>query len=263
MSNLPKLLPPIKAYEGAPLQIRLDMYVGFVNPGVTAEIYFNKVKKYEVPGVYNSGLNRVTIDFTADQIREMPLIADCRIRFGSNQYPLRAQIKPTSEGSSDGVVGYTISLSGDSYTVVEILGLDLVAEQVDIATEKATEASASAASSAEWAQSAGDFSATAATSATTATTQAGIATTQATNAGNSAAAASSAKTAAETARDQAQAAMINKMDTFYANTYALMQTFLATRNTPCQVLVLADENYGNLPRMHTWTGSVLSQPLTY
>lgn len=160
------------------------MYTGFINPGVTFEVYFNKVKKYEITGVYNAGLNRITADFTAEQIKEMPLIADVRVRFGADKYPLRVKIKPSSEGSSDGVVGYTIGLSGDSYTVVEILGLSLVEEQVTIATEKAAEATTQASISAAGAATATD---------------------KATEASGSATAAANAKVAAESAQQSAQA----------------------------------------------------------
>lgn len=145
MSNLPKQLPSIKAFDQSPLTIRLDMYSGFVAPDtITFEVWWKGAKRYDVTGVYNSGDNRITADFTALQIQEMPLIADCRIRFGVDQYPFRVQIKPTSDGTADGVVGYTITQDGDSYTVVEIVALDLVTEQAGIATDKAQEALSSA-----------------------------------------------------------------------------------------------------------------------
>lgn len=219
------------------------MYTGFVDPGVTFEVYFNKVKKYEITGVYNAGLNRITADFTAEQIKEMPLIADVRVRFGADKYPLRVKIKPSSEGSSDGVVGYTIGLSGDSYTVIEILGLSLVEEQVGIATEKANQTAADALQTAADRVQTGQDAATA--------------TTKATEAAGSATAAVNAQTAAEAARDEAIQVLAQKMDSYRVNTFADLQTFISNPDVGvCDILVLFDETYGGLPRKHTYTGDV-------
>lgn len=103
------------------------------------EVYHNRVKQYEITPTYDPSTRTLIGTLTAEQIDALPLIAELRVRF-DDKYPFKAQLKPTTEGSDDGVVGYNVTLSGDSYTVVEIMGMDLVTEQVAIATDKAAEA---------------------------------------------------------------------------------------------------------------------------
>lgn len=144
MTNLPVNLPPIKAFEGASKTIRLDMYEGFDVPGqMVFEVYYNRVKQYDLTPSYNTSSRQLTATFTAEQVKAFPLIADVRVRFDSS-YPFRLQIKPTTEGTDDGVVGYTIQQTGDSYTVIEIYAKDEIDAQVEVATQKAEEAAANA-----------------------------------------------------------------------------------------------------------------------
>jgi hypothetical protein len=215
------------------------MYDGFVEPSVIVfEVFYSRVKQYDVTGVYDSGLNRITATFTADQIKAMPLIADFKVRFDS-VYPLVGTIKPSSTGSQSDVVGYTINISGDSYTVVEILGMGLVNEQVAIASEKAAEAAA------DRIQTGLDRISVANDKAAVSADKAIVAADKATTVAAKAAAeeardiANDAKTGAETARDVAISVSVEKI---YVATYAEAVPYF-TGSKSREVYVEADEAY--------------------
>lgn len=174
------------------------MAEGFVVPSQMAfEVYHNRVKQYEITPTYDPSTRTLIGTLSAEQIDALPLIAELRVRF-DDKYPFKAQLKPTTEGSDDGVVGYNVSLSGDSYTVVEIMGMDLVTEQVAIATDKAAEASENAVLATQ--------------KASEATSGAATATIKATEAGQASEQAISAQQAAEAARDEAVSVLSGESD---------------------------------------------------
>lgn len=154
------------------------------------------------------------------------------------------------------VMELSVSVGADQVINVEVIGLGLIQEQVDITIQNAEQTAADRVATGQ------DRIATAADRVQTGQ-YAQVTAQKAIEAADSATDANNAKIAAEQAQEAAEGAMLNKLDTFYSNTFALMEEFLDTRSTPCQVLVLADETYGGLPRMHIWTGSTLSQPITY
>lgn len=208
------------------------MYEGFVVPGqMVFEVYYNRVKQYDLTPSYNPSNRQLTATFTAEQVKAFPLIADVRIRFDGS-YPFRLQIKPTTEGTDNGVVGYTIQQAGDSYTVIEIYAKDeidaqvvVAIDQAQIATTKASEAAGSAS--------------TAATAATNATNQATTATTKASEATTARNQAVTAQTAAEAARD---IAIENSMEVISVASYAAAVPYF-TGSRPRKVFVANDEAY--------------------
>lgn len=258
MTNLPVNLPPVKAFEGASKTIRLDMYEGFVVPGqMVFEVYYNRVKQYDLTPSYNPSNRQLTATFTAEQVKAFPLIADVRIRFDSS-YPFRLQIKPTTEGTDDGVVGYTIQQAGDSYTVIEIYAKDEIDAQVEVATQKANDASVSAAQSSEWAQVAQDFSSSAGSAANVASNKATESANSATSAVNAQTAAEAAQLAAENARDQVVGIEAHKADFWVLNTKADADSFAATLPGWAFIGVLADETNGGDKAiyLHKTTGNL-------
>ena len=220
------------------------MYSGFVVPTQMAfEVYYNRAFKYNVTPTYNSTNRQLTASFTADQIQAMPLIADVKIKFDAN-YPFEVQIKPTSEGTDNGVVGYTIQQAGDSYTVIEIYAKDEIDAQVVVATNQAQIATTKAS------EAAGSASA-AATAATSATSQAATATTKASEATTARNEAVIAKTEAEAARDIAVQSKPTEVGTFAEMISA------CEIETPRIFVVVSDEYQEDVYVPYTWTGSIL------
>ena len=199
---------------------------------------------------------RVTYTYTPDMLAKVPSIVQ--------QY-LVLDGKSFIGGELGVLVGYgeqdisetQVTVVDGEVTVVEVMGLSLVTEQVGVATEKAAEASTSAAESAEWAQAAGDFASTAGNAATTATNQAGASANSAMAAVNAETGAINAQQGSEAARDEAVQVLAQKMDFFSVNTYAALQAFIADPELgPCAIMVFFDETYGGLPRLHVYTGDV-------
>ena len=171
---------------------------------------------------------RVTYTYTPEMLAKLPEI--------TNQYLVLDGVSLIG-GELGARIGYgeqeisetVVSVVDGEVTVVQVMGLDLVAAQVGIATEKAEEATQGAA---------------------TATDQAGIATTKATEAEASA-------VAAALALDAAEGELAKKLDAYYVDTYSDLVTFVTSPSLgPCGVLVLSDESYeAGKPRWYVYSGA--------
>lgn len=145
------------------------------------------------------------------------------------------------------IMELSVSVGSDQIINVEVIGLELVRQQVEITIQNAAQTADDRVATGE------DRVATAADrvqtgqDATTATTKAG-------EAAGSATAALNAQTATEAARDQVVGPLATKMDLYKADTFAAMQQFIDDEQPEaCMFLVLADETYSGLPRFHGYT----------
>lgn len=138
MNNLPAILEPIEAYYYDNYTLKLNMYQGYTPSGEINMDVMNWGKViFTVPGSFSS--NQITIELTKEQVQSLPPVAECKVK-DDDKILFQVQIKPTKTGQPDNGQSYNVTLSGDTYVAVEVLGMALVEEQVAIATAKATEA---------------------------------------------------------------------------------------------------------------------------
>ena len=127
VSNLPSVIPPIKAFRESALTIHLNMYDGFVEPNdITFELWFNRKKIFDVAGTYSESENRITGTIPSVQIKKVRLIGTLYVRFDADWYVLTSKIKPTIEGTVENTISYNISQSGDVLVAVGVTGQDLI-----------------------------------------------------------------------------------------------------------------------------------------
>lgn len=117
------------------------MYEGFVAPdSIVVETWNRNKKRFELTGDYDPVERLITATWTPEQLKSLVGINEYYVRFTSGStvtYPFGGVIKPTVTPGDTDDQGYSVTLTDGEYYVVEILGMDLVAGQVQLATEQA------------------------------------------------------------------------------------------------------------------------------
>lgn len=256
MNNSPKSLGAISAYRASTYTIRLNMYEGFtLSTDPVLEIYNGSRKIQDVEGTYNAGTRQVEIILLPELIAKLPPIAESLIKLDDNR-PLSVSIKPTWEAADDDIVAYNVTMSGDTYLVVEILGMEAVTGQVAIATSAAEQAALDRGQTGQDRTAvASDKEAVAADKSTVAADKAIVATDKADT--------MAAKQITESARDETiqlkedviaiLAAQI--VQTYKVDTKAEAEAFAATLTDVTKIIVMEDESNDGDTIEYLWNGT--------
>jgi hypothetical protein len=235
MDNRPiALKEPIIAFKNSDLTIKLNYPEGYTMPAeIEMELWVGSIKaQIESPVIAEITGESAEISVDRSVVKTLPSQADAYfLHDGNFLFGAKFFVQSGLAENTD-PIEMNVSFNGDQVIVVEVMGMDLVTEQVNIATEKAEEATQGAT--------------TATTQAGIATTGANLATTKAGEAAGSATAAVNAETGAvnaqqgaEAARDVAIAVSVEKI---YVATYAEAVPYFTGAKSR-EVYVEADETY--------------------
>lgn len=252
MDNRPaRIKKNIIAFRDSPWDAKFNFPAGYDQTGLAAYLKVGRQLLDVEVGVSTSG-DQFTPSLTAEQVSYLPNAVDLYIA-NEGVAIIAGTINVRMGGDDDdGDDGneFEVQIGGDEIVVVEILGMDLIAGQVETATEAAETATTKA-----------DIATTkaseASASAEAASSSEGAAATSASNASVSAASAATSEINAAASAASAEAILAQKLDFFSVNTYAALQAFIADPEVgPCAILVFFDETYGGLPRLHVYTGDI-------
>lgn len=154
-----------------------------------------------------------------------------------------------------------VTVTDGEVTVVQVMGLELVTEQVSIATDAAAEATQGATTATEQASIATSGAGTATTKAGEAEVSAGVADGAKTDAEAAKMAAESAQSAAEDARDEAIQVVARKVDRWEVDTKAEADAFVLTLTTAAVIDVVDDESNGGGRASYYWNTVELQEYL--
>lgn len=243
MDNRPiALKEPIIAFKNSDLTIKLNYPEGYTMPAeIEMELWVGSIKaQIESPVIAEITGESAEISVDRSVVKTLPSQADAYfLHDGNFLFGAKFFVQSGLAENTD-PIEMNVSFNGDQVIVVEVLGLDLISQQVTIATEKAEQTAADALNTAADRVQTGQDAAT--------TTQ------KAQEAAGSATIALDAKEETLQARDQVIGPLATKMDLYKADTFAAMQQFIVDEQPEaCMFLVLADETYSGLPRFHGYT----------